>query len=161
MSNFNYSEISRINMFADFHKEVTMFGGDTYNITADNIVDKLNGEDITPFTCDERLMTTPEEKEALTPLMKNVQLCRFEDGDVVLIVTDCRDNQITARVKSGHTFSDELKMEFFNDAKNSMLEKLGTVYVPDKDEYFIHAVNRTEGGASELCAKLLGFIGAL
>lgn len=159
---FNYSEIKSVRLDNQFVMEVQTFSGDKFTIIDNHIV-KKNGEAVRPVECDERLATSADEKAALEQSMDFIHLLRLnddEEGNVVLTVADVNGNRITTTTFGGSAWSDETKKEFFVDARDAMLNGMDKVDI-DKDDYSIRTINKTEGGASELCGKLLGFIGAL
>jgi len=159
---FNYSEIKSVRLDSNFVMEVQTFSGDKFTIIDNHIV-KKNGEAVQPVPCDERLTTSADEKVALEQSMDFIHLLRLnddEEGNVVLTVADVNGNRITTTTFGGSAWSDETKKEFFVDARDAMINGMDKVDI-DKDDYSIRTINKTEGGASELCGKLLGFIGAL
>ena len=159
---FNYSEIKSVRLNSEFVLEVKTFNGDKFTII-DNMIVEKNGEAVKPLACDERLTTSADEKAALGQSMDFIHLLRLNDdekGNVVLTIADVDGNRITTTTFGGSAWSDETKKEFFVDARDAMINGMDKVDI-DKDDYSIRTINKTEGGASELCGKLLGFIGAL
>jgi len=158
----NYEEIKRIHLDSNFTMKVETFNDDEFTIV-DNMIVEKNGEAVLPVPCDEHLSISDVEKVALNNQMGFFHLRRINEDDnssVMMTIADVNDNRISTTLHGGNVWSDDTKKEFFVNARDAMLGDMADVII-ENDYYTMHVINRTEGGASELCGKLLSFIEAM